>query len=146
MATPKQIVRYGRNEMVQHEDTADVAITTGDLLERTATGVRPHTGQTSPGEAIYFAIEPPGMDMSAGDVYAAGDRVFYMACSGGKVWARLEAGQTVSRGTQVASSGDGTLTNYSTVAGAEATVIVGEAAHAADATGGAVYFEVEVTG
>lgn len=139
MATPKQIVRYGRDEMVQHEDMAESAITTGDLLERTADGVQPHTGGDV--AVTYFAVEDAGRGMQAGDVYPAEDRVRYMACSGGKVWARLGSG-SVERGDTVSSAGNGLLEPT----GEESGNVVGEAAHDADASGGAVYVEIEVSG
>lgn len=144
---PQQIVRYGRDEMTQHEDTGVGAVTVGNLVERVANGVQNHSTAAGQDGTTLIAIAHRGVGMEAGDAYDDGTNVKYLAVSGGGVWLRLAAGENVARGDQLVSAGDGTVRLLDTAGGDTAGGVVAEAEEALDNSGGteAAFIRTEVT-
>lgn len=110
MPDSNKVVRYGRNEFVQHEETADgSAVDTGMLLEETANGVQPHSTADGAPSKVLVALDARERGMELGDQYPAGSLVKYVKVSGGGAHMPLAAGETVADGDDLTSNGDGAL-------------------------------------
>ena len=112
MADSTKVVRYGRNEMTQHEANADVAdgedILVGSLLERTANGVTPHGSDGAAPDEMLVAIDDRDRGMELGYRYPSGDNVKMKSLSGGGLNLPIAAGVSVTNNTRLVSAGDGT--------------------------------------
>ena len=137
---PFGVIRYGRDEMVQHEhELADGAtVEPGMLLERVDEGgdikVQPHSTE---GEASdYVAIEARGRGMNAldGEYDGYDEYVRYVKVSGGGLNARLAAGEDAGISDGLTSNGDGYLKVEAGDGSEEAAL---EAASAVDNSAGA---------
>lgn len=111
------IIRYGREEMTQHERTADPsgdAIMPGDAVMATtdADGNRVfahHDGDLS--NALYVAVEARGrgMDAQTDEGYVAGeDSVIAVRPSGGGLHLQLAAGENAADGNGIVVDPNGT--------------------------------------
>ena len=111
MADSTKVVRYGRNEMTQHEATADVAdgedILVGAPLERTANGVAPAADGAVLDDTLV-AIDDRDRGMEIGYRYPSGDNVKMKSLSGGGLNLPIAAGVSVTDNTRLVSAGDGT--------------------------------------
>lgn len=143
---PFGVIRYGRDEMVQHEHklasgAADVE--PGMLIERVDDGsgniaVQPHSSAGAIDE-VYVAIEARGRGMSALDSgYSDGgdSYVRYVKVSGGGINAKLAVGETVAIGDQLVSNGDGYFRALDTAGGDAADAGELEVASPVDNSGG----------
>lgn len=101
-------IRYGRDRFNQHEEIATAAVDAGMLIERTTSGVQPHSTVNARVSNPAFAVERRSGGMEFGDTYAVDYPVKYVTGTGG-LNALLAAGETVSHGDELASAGDGTL-------------------------------------
>lgn len=126
---PYGTVRFGRDEMVQHEDSlADGAdpVQPGMLLERVyEDGERKVQPHSTAGEVdvVLIAVEARGRGMNAldGEYSVDGDSyVRYKAVSGGGFHARVAADENVSGTDTLTSNGDG----YFAVTGADEDAVV----------------------
>lgn len=113
---PYETVRYGRNEFIQHEDTADSALRAGMLLERVGDGVGPHSTAAGAVSETLVAYEDRGMGMELHPDpehdkanYEAGDNAKYYAASGGGLTMWISGGETVTEDDELISNGDGTI-------------------------------------
>lgn len=147
MPDSQKIVRYGREEMVQHEEFTDGSdIATGELLEETANGVAPHATAAESGARTLVAVDARDRGMEMGDTYVADELVRYMDASGGGVHLRLVTGESVSKGDDLVSAGDGSVRNIDTAGGDTADAIVASADEAVDNSGGSApaYVAVDI--
>ena len=146
---PFGVVRYGRDEMVQHEhrlaDGAD-AVAPGELVERVDDDgdirVQAHS-EAGSADNCYVVIEARGRGMNAqdGEYDVDGDDlVRYVDASGGGLNMHLAAGEDVSIGDGLESDGAGQLVAQDT------GDAVAEAAAAVDNSAGAdaVFIPTEV--
>lgn len=119
------------------EARASVAITPGHLIKTDSAGtVAPHNVVLRYAEKM-FATEDVNVLQGKGidDVYAIDDLVSYVrALPGDKIYAWLKDGETIIKGDQLVSNGDGTLKKIVTAA---ADYIVAIADEALDLAGGA---------
>ena len=123
MALSHKSVLYARDQYVQHEAEADGAIDVGMLLERTATGVAPHSTDGGELDQALVAINDRDRGMKVGDSYASGDNVKYISANAGvglhlvlAAGADLAtAGQaTITEDERLVSAGDGTVRAFDT--------------------------------
>lgn len=149
---PKTILLLGLS-LIAKEDTATAAIVPGMLLERTSTGVRPHStagGAASP----IFAREEEFSGAGIDDAYETDDRVpFYVGSAGCEFYAFIPAGANIAKGALLESNGDGTLRAYTAQAvneGGTATYtihdrrVVARALEAVDNSVGAARVRIKV--
>lgn len=125
----------------QDEAPADAAITPGEMVAETGTGVAPHATAAEVNPAILFARDHPETGRGSEDDYAAGEEVKYInPDSGSRVRARLAGGYTYDGdgGTELVSAGDGTLRPLDTAGGDARGAVVAEAYESADTTDGNV--------
>lgn len=117
-------IRHSRQKISQHEELAAAAVDAGMLVERTASGVQPHSG----GEAhpVAFAKERRSGGMEYGDTFAT-DRpvMFCVAAAGAGFNGHLATGETVNHGDALVSAGDGTLRLIDTAGGDTQTMVLG---------------------
>lgn len=135
--TPKTIELDGRdhgNAGPQHEAAATVAITPGMLVERVATGVKPHATARGPAN-LHFAVENSMVGLGIDDVYAIDDLVTFRTMeAGSRVYGLLAAATDAAAGVQLVSAGNGALTPLVAATGG---TIVAQALEAVDNTPGA---------
>lgn len=94
---------------IYNEHAADAAITPGDLVEITATGVKRHATANVLASPI-FAREDFFQGKTIADDYAAADKVTCGTCIAGEVvQANLADGEDVAKGALLASNGAGKL-------------------------------------
>lgn len=136
---PHTVIAAG-GDYEQDEAEADAAITPGELVEETATGVQPHATAAEDNPQSLFAREMPEVGKGIDDDYPTGDNVKYIRASPGmRVRARLAAGNTYSGGeTELVSAGDGTLRPLDTAGGDVRGAVVAVAYEDADTTDGNV--------
>lgn len=101
-------IRYGRERFNQHEEVAVAAVDAGMLIERTTSGVQPHSTTHERVSNPGFAVERRSRGMEFGDTYAVDNIVKYVTGTGG-LNALLAPGETVSHGDELVSAGNGTL-------------------------------------
>lgn len=139
---------------------AAVTVTPGFLLAwGTTTTVKPHATSGGNTEGKKVALENPWSDHGGGaaiaHAYAAGETVPYIfAQPGDQLYMYLASGQNVSKGQALMSNGAGYLTAYTApvvlgAGGASGSslyvgAIVGYAAEAVDASGGAARIRVDI--
>lgn len=117
-------VRHSRQKLSQHEETATAAVDAGMVVERTPSGVQPHSG----GEAhpVAFAKERRSGGMEYGDSYESGKPVVFCVASAGAAFhGHLATGETVSHGDAIVSAGDGTVRLIDTAGGDTQTQVLG---------------------
>lgn len=141
---PYQTVRYGRNDMVQHEAATAEEVYAGALVEKNADGdlVNHATAGERP-DVLRVAIESRGRGMELGDAYPANDNAKYMQASGGGVYLRLAGGTnlataanaTVDPSTGLVSNGDGTVRAIDTAAGDTQDAVIATPSEAVDNSG-----------
>lgn len=86
-------------------------VTPGDLIERTAAGVKPHATAAGTSVERIFAREDELQGKTIDDAYAASTRCFFdIYQRGDEANARLKIGVSTTAGvTKLESAGDGTL-------------------------------------
>lgn len=144
---PYQTVRYGRNDMVQHETATAEEVFAGALVELDTNGelVNHATAGEGP-DVLRVAIESRGRGMELGDSYPVDDNAKYVAASGGGVYLRLAGGSnlataanaTVDPTTPLVSNGDGTVRALDTSkTGETREAVIGNPTEAVDNSGSA---------
>jgi len=123
MVDSNKVVRYGRNEFVQHEEAADGAVTAGFLLERTANGVAAHSTAAGDINTPLVAKDLRQAGFTLGDEYSDGVDVPYLACSGGGAHLMLATANDVAAGDRLVSAGDGSVRAYDSANDAAAAVV-----------------------
>jgi len=78
----KTIIFKGNDLVMRKEAIADAAITPGNLLELTATGVKKHAGAGLNAQKM-FAVENEVVGDGIGDDYATSDTCLYAVCPPG---------------------------------------------------------------
>lgn len=129
-------------QYLRREALADAAgILPGHLLIETATGVAVNsTADDVPVRALFanLSVGDAGDETRA---YASGETVNYVSASKGSyIKAILADGQTIAKGAELASNGDGTL-KAPAVAG---TGVLGYAAEAVTTSGSTAFIEIEI--
>ncbi len=105
--TPKTIWLGGEVTRVNIE-TADAAITPGNLIERSATGYKKHSVAGALGTT--YADNQSSLNLGVDVAYAIGDLVeAIIGRPGTSVWALLPSGANITKGDKLGSNGDGTL-------------------------------------
>ena len=99
-----------KGDFVQKEGEASEAITPGHLVEfGGANDLRKHATEAGPARKA-FALENDLVGEGIDDAYASGDTVKYAVfLPGSEVNALLDGGENASKGSQLMSSGDGSL-------------------------------------
>ncbi len=99
-----------KGDHVRKEGEASEAITPGMLIEFGGTNdLRKHATEAGPGRKA-FALENDLVGEGIDDAYASGDTVQYgVFPPGAEVYALLDGGENASVGSQLMSSGDGSL-------------------------------------
>jgi len=115
------------------EAVAEAAISQGHLIELTSSDtVQVHSGAGLVAE-VNFAVEDALQGNTVSDAYAADDIVMsHLAKRGDEINALITAGQDISIGDKLASAGDGTLSDVTTLATAAGVVVVAVAIEAVD--------------
>ncbi len=149
MAKRTIVIKSYNNNRDQIVATA-VAITPGELLERTSAGlVQAHSGAGGPVSSKIFAMEDVFQGKKISDDYAVSVPIFIiLPTSGDRVYAIFDttSGASLAIGDKLESAGDGTVRKYTGQASggvAEATgAIVGTALEAQATPGGRVIIEI----
>ncbi len=99
-----------KGDFVQKEGEASEAITPGHLVEFGGTNdLRKHATEAGPARKA-FALENDLVGEGIADAYVSGDTVKYgVFPNGSEVYALLDGGENTSIGSQLMSSGDGSL-------------------------------------
>lgn len=119
MGVTTKVIRYGREEMVEHTAPASGKILAGDVIvENDADGKVTQATSTHDinSARLLVAIDDRNRGMEIGDSYSDGEEVHYVALSGGGVNVNLEDGQTLDPSSErrlVMSSTDGRVRPFS---------------------------------
>lgn len=145
--SPNTIIIEGADyRSVIREALADEAFTPGELLERTATGVKKHATSAGNSNKI-FALENTADARDIDGDYAAGETARHVwAERGQKVYAFVPAAAAaVADGVALMSNGDGTLIIAAVAATlADTDHIVAYASEAVDNSGGGTKARIQV--
>lgn len=136
MPDSQQVVRYGRDEFLQHEAPADGVVNAGDLVETTAAGIGSHATAAGIMDRVLVALDDRDTGMELDDTYDDGENAKYIAASGGGVHLRLDAGVTAAEGDRLVSAGNGAVRLLDTAGGDAEAAVVAVAAEDIDNSGG----------
>lgn len=118
-------VRYGRDKISQHEEMAAAAIDVGMLVERTASGVQPHSTAAEVGATPMFCKERRSGGMEFGDSYPADEVAMAVTASAGAgLHGLLATGESVNHGDQLVSDGAGALRLLDTAGGDDVSAVL----------------------
>lgn len=141
---PQAVLAAG--DYQQDEATADgAALTPGYLVEETANGVQPHSTAAGQNAEPMFVREHSETGMGIDDDIPAGSNAKYiMPTEGSRVRARVAAGETVAKGDELVSNGDGTLRVLDTAGGDDPGAVVATAYEAGGLAGEVDLVQVRV--